>query len=101
MTIFHALMRALGCEQNAPEPVDVTAILDAKASHAEDWRHSVVDLMKCVGIDSSLPARREMAAELGYPGSLEATGAMNVWLHAEIMRRLAANGGIVPQELLG
>lgn len=83
--------------------VDVTAILDRMASENKqtlDWRHSIVDLMKLVGMDSSLSARRELAADLRYAGSTDDTATMNMWLHKEVMRKLAANGGKIPQELL-
>ncbi len=83
--------------------VDVTAILDKLADdHAEDldWRKSIVDLMKLVGMDSSLSNRRELAQELGYTGSTKDTATMNVWLHKQVMTKLAANGGNVPKELL-
>jgi Domain of unknown function (DUF3597) len=83
--------------------VDVAAILDQMAqSQAQrlDWRHSIVDLMKLVGMDSSLSARRELAADLHYSGNTSDTAAMNMWLHREVMKQLAANGGKVPHELL-
>jgi hypothetical protein len=85
------------------EAVDVSAILDRMATENKqklDWRHSIVDLMKLVGIDSSLSARRELAADLQYTGDTGDTAAMNVWLHEEVMKKLAENGGMVPQELL-
>ena len=83
--------------------VDVTAILDKMASENKqklDWRHSIVDLMKLVGIDSSLGARRELAADLKYSGDTGDTATMNMWLHKEVMKKLAENGGKVPQELI-
>lgn len=83
--------------------VDVTAILDRMASENKqtlDWRHSIVDVMKLVGMDSSVSARRELAADLRYSGSTDDTATMNMWLHKEVMRKLAENGGKVPQELL-
>jgi Domain of unknown function (DUF3597) len=85
------------------EAVDVSAILDRMATENKqklDWRHSIVDLMKLVGIDSSLSARRELAADLQYTGDIGDTAAMNIWLHKEVMKKLAENGGTVPQELL-
>jgi hypothetical protein len=84
-------------------PVDVTAILDkltAANTQKLDWRHSIVDLMKLVGMDSSLGARRELAADLKYSGDTGDTATMNIWLHKEVMKKLAENGGKVPQELL-
>ena len=83
--------------------VDVAAILDKMASENKqklDWRHSIVDLMKLVGMDSSLSARRELAADLRYSGDTGDTATMNIWLHKEVMKKLAENGGKVPQELL-
>lgn len=86
-----------------PSVVDVTAILDgfaAKSREKLDWRKSIVDLMKLVGMDSSLAARKELAAELHYPGDTGDSAKMNVWLHKEVIRKLAANGGKVPADLL-
>jgi len=103
MSIFHEILRALGFEAEKPEPVDVALVLDDMAAHADqklDWRHSVVDLMKTLDMDSSLDAREELARELHFPGVAETDMALNVWLHTEILRRLAANGGKVPEELL-
>jgi len=90
----------------APPPapaVDVAAILDslaAKNSEKLDWKHSIVDLMKLVGMDSSLSARKELAHDLHYSGDMNDSAAMNMWLHKEVMKQLAANGGKVPQNLL-
>ena len=84
-------------------PVDVAAVLNGLATtHAErlDWHHSIVDLLKLVGFDSSLAARQELATDLGYTGALDGSAAMNLWLHKEVMKKLADNGGKVPQELL-
>ena len=83
--------------------VDVEKILDAMAAKNPqklDWKHSIVDLMKLVGMDSSLSARRELAADLKYTGDTNDTATMNLWLHKEVMKKLAANGGKVPAELL-
>jgi len=87
----------------AAAPVDVAAVLNGlAATHAErlDWHHSIVDLLKLVGLDSSLAARKELATDLGYTGELDGSAAMNLWLHKEVMKKLADNGGKVPQELL-
>ncbi len=84
-------------------PVDVAATLDKlAATHHEklDWKHSIVDLMKLVGMDSSLAARKELAADLHYTGDTNDSAAMNIWLHKEVMKQLAANGGHVPAALL-
>ena len=85
------------------QAVDVTAILDdlaAKSPEKLDWRKSIVDLMKLVGIDSSLAARKELAAELHYSGDEKDSATMNIWLHKEVIKKIAENGGKVPQELL-
>jgi hypothetical protein len=65
-----------------------------------DWKKSIVDLMKLVGMDSSLSARKQLATELHYSGDQSDTAAMNIWLHKEVLRKLSENGGKVPQELL-
>ena len=65
-----------------------------------DWKHSIVDLMKLVGMDSSLSARKQLATELHYTGNQTDTASMNMWLHKEVLKKLAENGGKVPQELL-
>ncbi|MGZ8867414.1 MAG: DUF3597 domain-containing protein, partial [Thermoanaerobaculia bacterium] len=83
--------------------VDVTAILDKlAASNPEklDWKHSIVDLMKLVGMDSSLTSRKELADDLKYTGDKNDSAKMNMWLHKEVMRKLSENGGKVPSELL-
>jgi hypothetical protein len=83
--------------------VDVAAMLDAKVAklgHKVNWRESIVDLMSLVGIDNSLSERRALARELGYTGDLNDTAPMNIWLHKQVMRKLAENGGKVPPELL-
>ena len=86
----------------APPAVDVDAVLSAMAQDAGqtlDWRHSIVDLMKLLSIDSSLANRKELAGELGYTGDTGDSAAMNIWLHKAVMTKLADNGGIVPQSL--
>ena len=91
---------------SAPTPdrhVDVAAVLDglaAKNSEDLDWKRSIVDLMKLVGMDSSLSSRKELAKELHYSGDLGDSATMNVWLHKEVLKKLAENGGKVPAELL-
>jgi 3-oxoacyl-ACP reductase-like protein len=83
--------------------VDVTAILDdltTKNPEKLDWRKSIVDLMKLVGMDSSLAARKELAKELNYTGDTSDSAKMNVWLHKEVLRKISENGGKVPNELL-
>ena len=86
----------------AAAPVDVDAILTAEAANAGqalNWRTSIVDLMKLLGIDSSLDNRKSLAQELGYTGALDGSAEMNIWLHKAVMRELAANGGKVPADL--
>ena len=82
--------------------VDVAPILDkAVAAKGEklEWRTSIVDLMKALDIDSSLAARKELAKELGYTGDTNDSATMNVWLHKQVMAKLAANGGKLPPEI--
>lgn len=83
--------------------VDVAAVLDvmaAKNKEKLDWRHSIVDLMKLVGMDSTLSARKALAADLKYTGDTNDSATMNMWLHKEVMKKLAENGGKVPANLL-
>jgi hypothetical protein len=82
--------------------VDVEAVLTKLASQNKerlDWRRSIVDLMKLLNLDSSLAARKELAKELHYSGNTNDSAAMNVWLHKEVMTKLAENGGKVPASL--
>jgi 3-oxoacyl-ACP reductase-like protein len=84
------------------QPVDVEAVLDAldeKNPEELDWRHSIVDLMKLLGLDSSHAARLELAKELHYTGNTQDSAAMNIWLHAQVMTKFAENGGKVPDDL--
>ena len=83
--------------------VDVEAILNdlsAKSGQTLNWRTSIVDLMKLLGIDSSLKARKTLAQELAYTGDTGDSATMNVWLHKQVMKKLAENGGKIPAELL-
>lgn len=83
--------------------VDVNAVLNDLASNNSeqlDWKKSIVDLMKLVGIDSSLASRKELAKELGYSGDTSDSATMNVWLHKQVLKKLAENGGKVPADLL-
>jgi hypothetical protein len=85
------------------QQVDVEAILTQLSSSAGqklNWRTSIVDLMKLLGMESSLDERRELAKELGYTGSTSDTATMNIWLHKQVMKKLAENGGKVPADLL-
>jgi hypothetical protein len=84
------------------QTVDVAPILDkAVAAKKEklEWRTSIVDLMKALDIDSSLTARKELAHELGYTGDTNDSASMNIWLHKQVMAKLAANGGKLPPEI--
>jgi hypothetical protein len=84
------------------QTVDVAPILDkAVAAKKEklEWRTSIVDLMKALDIDSSLGARKELAKELGYTGDSNDSASMNIWLHKQVMTKLAANGGKLPADI--
>ncbi len=84
------------------QTVDVEDVLSRmQEQHPEqlNWRTSIVDLMKLLGLDSSLAARKELATELNYTGSTDDSAAMNMWLHKQVMRKLAENGGRVPEDL--
>jgi len=117
MGIFSSIMGAIfgqGSAQaqaapTAPAPaappaqtVDVAAIVDkAAAAKGEKlaWRTSIVDLMKALDLDSSLAARKQLAKELNYTGDTNDSATMNVWLHKQIMAKLAANGGKLPSDI--
>jgi hypothetical protein len=86
----------------AAATVDVASILDkAVAAKGEKlaWRTSIVDLMKALDIDSSFAARKELAKELGYTGDSNDSASMNIWLHKQVMTKLAANGGKLPPDI--
>jgi hypothetical protein len=91
----------------APAPaaiaqVDVEAILNdmaAKNGQQLNWRTSIVDLLKLLSLDSSLTARKELAGELKYNGDTNDSASMNIWLHRQVMQKLAENGGKVPADL--
>jgi 3-oxoacyl-ACP reductase-like protein len=89
--------------KTAVQVVDVAIILDglaAKNAEKLDWKRSIVDLMKLVGMDTNLSARKQLATELHYTGNQNDSASMNIWLHKEVLRKLAENGGKVPPELL-
>jgi hypothetical protein len=98
-----------GYPAGAPAPsappyqsVDVAAILDkAVAAKGEklEWRTSIVDLMKALDIDSGFSARKELAKELHYTGDANDSASMNIWLHKQMMAKLAANGGKLPPDI--
>jgi hypothetical protein len=82
--------------------VDVAAVLTGLAAQNKeklDWRKSIVDLMKLLKLDSSLTARKELAKELHYSGDTNDSASMNIWLHKQVMQKLAENGGKVPDDL--
>jgi hypothetical protein len=81
---------------------DVEAILaklDEEQDEDYDWKSSIVDLMKLLKLDSGLGARKQLAKELGYTGALDGSAEMNVWLHKQVMTKLAETGGKVPDSL--
>ncbi len=80
--------------------VDVEALLNGMPNSSSlNWRSSIVDLLKLLGLDSSLDSRKELAAELHYSGDTSDSASMNIWLHRQVMNKLAANGGKVPADL--
>jgi len=85
------------------ERVDIEKVMDGLAANNPqklNWRTSIVDLMKLVGMDSTLQERKDLADELGYTGDKADTAKMNMWLHKEVLRRMEQNGGKVPANLL-
>jgi len=86
----------------AMRTVDVAAVVDqlaAKTGQKLNWRTSIVDLLKALGIDSSLDARKKLSEELGFDGDNSDSAAMNIWLHKRVMQKLAENGGKVPDSI--
>ncbi len=120
MSIFGKILSALGLGSSssaagtgsavapagggaAMSDVDVAKVcsdLAAKSKEKLDWKQSIVDLMKLLGLDSSLKARQELAKELKYTGDMNDSAKMNVWLHAQVMHKLAENGGKVSADLM-
>ncbi|TRW95247.1 DUF3597 domain-containing protein [Candidatus Methylobacter oryzae] len=122
MSLFNSILEKLGIrsagaakapdvsQQPAPvaaggiSEIDVVSKLEGlAASHAEklNWKVSIVDLLKLLGLDSSVTARKELATELGCPAQTMTDSAqMNTWLHKTVLQKLAQNGGNIPQELL-
>ncbi|QEO16562.1 DUF3597 domain-containing protein [Acetobacter vaccinii] len=85
-----------------PATIDIDSVLTDMAAHNSqtlNWKQSIVDLLKLLGLDSSLDARKKLAAELGYTGSTDDSAAMNVWLIGQVRQKLAENGGKVPAGL--
>jgi Domain of unknown function (DUF3597) len=117
MSVFGSIMGAIfghGSAQASASPtaaapsavpaqsVDVAAIVDKAAAATGEklaWRTSIVDLMKALNLDSSLNARKELAKELKFTGDAHDSATMNVWLHKQIMAKLAANGGKLPSDI--
>jgi formiminotetrahydrofolate cyclodeaminase len=117
MSIFGKIMSAIfgtsATAQTAPgggsagggaamSQVDVEKVVSemaAKKKEKLDWRKSIVDLMKVLDLDSSLKARQELAKELKYTGDMNDSAKMNIWLHKQVMNKLAENGGKVPADL--
>jgi Rieske Fe-S protein len=91
----------------APTPISkaeveaIIAQIEKDRGVKYNWRQSIVDLMKLLDLDSSLGARKELAQELGYKGALDGSAEMNVWLHKQVMEKLAEGGGKVPASLKG
>jgi hypothetical protein len=88
--------------KTAAMEVDVAAVLDRLVSQRKqklNWRKSIVDLMKLLDLDSSFAARKRLAKELNYTGNMNHSASMNMWLHKQVMTKLAENGGKVPNEL--
>jgi len=86
-----------------PKVVDVAAIMESLAANNPeklDWKKSIVDLMKLVGMDSSFKARKQLAEELNYTGDPNDSASMNVWLHKQVLIKISENGGKVPDDLL-
>jgi hypothetical protein len=84
----------------AAPPVDVEAVISRMPGASTlNWKTSIVDLLKVLGLDSSVEARKQLAHELGYGGSTTDSAAMNMWLHQEVVAKLAANGGKVPDAM--
>src|SRR5262249_46689573 len=81
---------------------EVKAMIE-KIADAQDeeynWKQSIVDLMKLLKLDSSLSARKQLARELGYKGALNGSAEMNIWLHEQVIAKLAESGGVVPESL--
>ena len=120
MSIFDKILEKIGLKKDTSAPadkptgttartgttamseVDVVEKLEQRAAGSGlNWKTSIVDLLKLLDIDSSREARVELAKELGAPTEvMDESAEMNTWLHKEVMRRIAANGGNVPRELL-
>jgi len=123
MSLFNSILEKLGIRKaaasEAPDTgqaptssspaatiavVDVVTKLEGLATSSPEklnWKVSIVDLLKLLGLDSSITARKELATELGCPAQAMADSAqMNIWLHKTVLQKLAQNGGNIPPELL-
>ena len=81
---------------------EVEAMIEKIAEEQDEeynWEESIVDLMKLLKLDSSLNSRKQLAQELGYKGALDGSAEMNIWLHKQVMTKLAESGGKVPDNL--
>lgn len=81
---------------------EVEAMIEKIAGQQNEkynWKQSIVDLMKLLKLDSGLPARKQLAGELGYTGALDGSAEMNIWLHRQVMTKLTESGGKVPDSL--
>ncbi len=88
--------------QAAAQPVDVGGILDFMNDQRDqklNWRTSIVDLMKLLGMESSLAERKELADELGYTGDKSDSATMNIWLHKQVIQKIVDNGGQLPRDM--
>jgi len=90
---------ATGKPMSRPELEDLIKKTASQQQEDLNWRESIVDLMKLFKLDSSLGARKELAKELGYTGALDGSAEMNIWLHRQVMTKLAETGGKVPEHL--
>src|SRR5215475_8724575 len=90
---------ATGKAMTRAEVEAMIANIAASKSEQYNWRQSIVDLMKLLNLDSSLNARKQLAQELGYTGTLNGSAEMNIWLHQQVMTKLAESGGKVPDSL--
>jgi hypothetical protein len=77
----------------------IQKVADTTGRKEYNWKQSIVDLMKLLNLDSSLPARKQLAQELGYTGALDGSASMNVWLHKHVMAKMMETGGVVPDSL--
>lgn len=90
---------ATGKAMTRAEVEAMIANIAASKTEQYNWRQSIVDLMKLLNLDSSLNARKQLAQELGYAGELNGSAEMNIWLHQQVMTKLAESGGTVPDSL--